>query len=201
MRRWYALHPGYDKSRKKRVVTPEQKLRRHDLYMQNRESRIAEVEARRKANPEQRKPWGRKYYTKNKSRILAQCREWAVNNHPKRLAIYKRYHKKHPDKARQHSKKRIATGKLAELMHRRRARIRGVGSEKCANLVMLLRCMPLCQYCFRVIGGKPTIDHVLPLHRGGAHKLGNLVAACKSCNSSKGVKLLSEWGGRLEEAA
>ncbi|WP_203620386.1 HNH endonuclease [Streptomyces sp. SID8499] len=38
-----------------------------------------------------------------------------------------------------------------------------------------------------------TVDHVIPLSRGGQHAEGNLVPACKSCNSSKGDKLLIEW--------
>jgi len=34
-----------------------------------------------------------------------------------------------------------------------------------------------------------TIDHVIPLSKGGKHERGNLVAACLSCNSSKSNKL------------
>lgn len=49
-----------------------------------------------------------------------------------------------------------------------------------------------CFYC----GSKKamiTIDHVIPLARGGSHSIGNLVGACKSCNSSKGAKTITEW--------
>ncbi len=50
-----------------------------------------------------------------------------------------------------------------------------------------------CFYCgAEKCGG---VDHVVPLSRGGAHELANLVGACASCNSSKGAKLLSEWKG------
>ena len=39
-----------------------------------------------------------------------------------------------------------------------------------------------------------TIDHKRPLARGGDHHIMNLVPACKSCNSSKGARLLiDEW--------
>lgn len=40
-----------------------------------------------------------------------------------------------------------------------------------------------CAYC-----GAParSVDHVIPRARGGTHDLGNLVAACRSCNSRKG---------------
>lgn len=38
-----------------------------------------------------------------------------------------------------------------------------------------------------------TCDHVVPLVRGGTNDNENLATACRSCNSSKGDKLLSEW--------
>jgi 5-methylcytosine-specific restriction endonuclease McrA len=41
-----------------------------------------------------------------------------------------------------------------------------------------------CAYCHR---RRPlTIDHVVPLSRGGAHTAANVVPACQSCNSRKG---------------
>lgn len=47
-----------------------------------------------------------------------------------------------------------------------------------------------CQYC----GGEPeTIDHVVPLDAGGLHDMGNLVASCLSCNSSKGAQSLEQF--------
>lgn len=47
-----------------------------------------------------------------------------------------------------------------------------------------------CAYC----GSKPkvlTIDHVIPLSKGGPHVPANLVPACPSCNSSKGSTILT----------
>lgn len=38
-----------------------------------------------------------------------------------------------------------------------------------------------------------TIDHVIPLAKGGRHAIGNLVGACQHCNSQKGAMLLIEW--------
>jgi 5-methylcytosine-specific restriction endonuclease McrA len=48
-----------------------------------------------------------------------------------------------------------------------------------------------CSYC----GGTENIslDHVVPIARGGNHSIGNLMPLCRSCNSSKGKKLLVEW--------
>jgi 5-methylcytosine-specific restriction endonuclease McrA len=42
-----------------------------------------------------------------------------------------------------------------------------------------------------------TIDHIVPLARGGTNYEGNLTPACRPCNSSKGTLLLVEWRKRL----
>lgn len=38
-----------------------------------------------------------------------------------------------------------------------------------------------------------TADHVIPACRGGSNQLGNLVLACKPCNTDKGDQLVREW--------
>lgn len=52
-----------------------------------------------------------------------------------------------------------------------------------------------CSYCFTFFGpdNTVTIDHIVPLVAGGSAHPVNLAACCKSCNSSKGSKPLSEW--------
>lgn len=47
-----------------------------------------------------------------------------------------------------------------------------------------------CVYCGCAA---ETVDHVRPLARSGWEHEDNLVPACKSCNFSKGSKLLTEW--------
>lgn len=43
-----------------------------------------------------------------------------------------------------------------------------------------------CHYCGRQVGIKKlTMDHVIPLSRGGRSTKGNLVPCCKSCNTAK----------------
>jgi 5-methylcytosine-specific restriction endonuclease McrA len=49
-----------------------------------------------------------------------------------------------------------------------------------------------CQYC-GCRKGKLTCDYLLPVSRGGAIDLENLVAACSACSTSKGAKTLTEW--------
>ena len=51
-----------------------------------------------------------------------------------------------------------------------------------------------CAYC-----GKPltpeelTVEHVVPISRGGAKTAENVVPSCRSCNSSKGFRTPEEW--------
>jgi 5-methylcytosine-specific restriction endonuclease McrA len=40
---------------------------------------------------------------------------------------------------------------------------------------------------FRTFGRYPTLDHVVPLSRGGTHTFGNAKLACWDCNISKGA--------------
>jgi len=47
-----------------------------------------------------------------------------------------------------------------------------------------------CIYC----GAKAQhLDHVIPIARGGLHKIGNLAPACAKCNLSKSAKFVTEW--------
>lgn len=52
-----------------------------------------------------------------------------------------------------------------------------------------------CAYCGVV--APLTMDHVVPVSRGGWHAIGNILPACRSCNSSKSDRLLIEWRPHL----
>jgi 5-methylcytosine-specific restriction endonuclease McrA len=46
-----------------------------------------------------------------------------------------------------------------------------------------------CQYCFKELApSKCTIDHVVPVSKGGRTTWHNVVTACYSCNNNKGSK-------------
>jgi len=58
--------------------------------------------------------------------------------------------------------------------------------QKCAKGV--------CFYCGRRMGHSSlTMDHVVPLVRGGRSIKNNLVPACKECNNKKKYLLPMEW--------
>ena len=52
----------------------------------------------------------------------------------------------------------------------------------------------ICYYCHREVGRKQlTMDHVVPLSRGGNSSKGNIVPSCKECNNKKKYLLPVEW--------
>jgi 5-methylcytosine-specific restriction endonuclease McrA len=53
-----------------------------------------------------------------------------------------------------------------------------------------------CAYCGKE--AKLTLDHVIPLSKGGQHSAPNVVPACARCNSSKGSKTLEEWQAKRQ---
>jgi len=48
-----------------------------------------------------------------------------------------------------------------------------------------------CAYCG--CAGDMEIEHVVPISRGGAHDISNIVPACAPCNSSKRAKEMEGW--------
>jgi|SRR5215207_5254709 len=71
-------------------------------------------------------------------------------------------------------------------IHRRRGRKRG--TVKVAEWRTILADYDgLCAYCLTASGD--TMDHVVPLSRGGIHHISNIVPACSSCNKHKSAHL------------
>jgi len=56
-----------------------------------------------------------------------------------------------------------------------------------------------CHYCARDVGAKAlTVDHVVPLVRGGRSIRANMVPACRECNHKKQSLLAWEWQAYLD---
>lgn len=48
-----------------------------------------------------------------------------------------------------------------------------------------------CAYCHR--RARLQVEHVVPLSRGGLHRIGNIVPACAACNYEKHSSTVTEW--------
>jgi len=57
-----------------------------------------------------------------------------------------------------------------------------------------------CHYCAAQVPPKElTLDHIVPVSRGGRSTKGNCVPACKACNSSKQLLTPVEWSAYLHQ--
>jgi len=77
---------------------------------------------------------------------------------------------------------------------RRGAAIKATITENISRTHVILTYGHHCYICNRALTRREiSIDHVIPLSRGGSHTLDNLRVCCKSCNSRKYNRLLSEF--------
>jgi len=58
----------------------------------------------------------------------------------------------------------------------------------------------ICYYCGRPAAPKDlTMDHIVPISRGGKTTKSNVVPACKECNNNKKQLLPMEWNQYLKD--
>lgn len=126
--------------------------------------------------------------------LRSECREC---EHKHKLESQKRNRASANERARRyglrHPDKRLAN------VHRRRAhKLNNGGSYTQADIELQLRSQKgRCWYCGKPLGEDQTIDHLIPLSRGGSNAPRNIVIAHLRCNLSKGAKLPHEYNGRL----
>ncbi|MDY0311104.1 MAG: HNH endonuclease [Desulfobacterales bacterium] len=57
----------------------------------------------------------------------------------------------------------------------------------------------ICHWCGRSFAASElTMDHIVPMARGGLSTKGNVVPCCKECNNQKKQLLPMEWEAYLE---
>lgn len=61
------------------------------------------------------------------------------------------------------------------------------------------RSLGVCHYCQgHFPPAELTMDHIIPIGRGGRSEKFNLVPCCKECNTQKSSLLPAEWEGYME---
>ena len=122
-----------------------------------------------------------------------QQQRWRKENPDKAREIQRKYRESHPEIYREASKKYIQANpevkRAAEA--KRKAKKRNNSRFRISTKELKELYAGPCSYCGAV--GEMTLDHVVPISRGGVHGVSNLVPACGPCNFSKGQKLLIEW--------
>jgi 5-methylcytosine-specific restriction endonuclease McrA len=57
-----------------------------------------------------------------------------------------------------------------------------------------------CPYCGAYMNRRTkTMDHMVPLSKGGVHGIVNVIISCNRCNSSKRDRDFGDWASRLDE--
>lgn len=104
------------------------------------------------------------------------------------------WNKKNKDK-RKAQQRRFYSSQKGRLYNRNSQAIRRSKSKQgdvtTAWLEQFMASQTKCFYCKKPFNSnrKKTVDHVIPLDKGGEHIMTNLVIACQSCNSSKGNRI------------
>lgn len=67
-------------------------------------------------------------------------------------------------------------------------------NEKCfyCNVILVIPSIKQCN----VSGNYATIDHIMPLSKGGLSELHNLLLACSNCNSKRGARWINPVTGQ-----
>lgn len=157
---------------------------------EEREVRLAEV-ARKNADPvvrEKNRQRAARYYAANKAACHARATEYWRAHKTEAAVREKRWRDENKHKVRSYE-------------HNRRAL--EVQTPMNPERVKALRKERICYYCGVGMTLEPkhvctlTIDHLIPLTRGGTNADENLVAACLSCNSGKCDLLPEEFFAKM----
>jgi 5-methylcytosine-specific restriction endonuclease McrA len=123
-----------------------------------------------KAHPEQRRAAKRLYYARHKEQ---------------HNAVMAAYHKAHPDVHRAKSN-----------AYRARAREADGRFTSAEWSALVEQYGGRCAYCGST--GQVQVEHRIPLSRGGANSIDNIIPACGSCNRAKHQLTEAEFRARRE---
>lgn len=179
----------------------------------NRESYV-----RHKTRPDKRKgidltaqkTYRERWYHENKEKVAAQTKEWQANNadrvkelnrareaKPETKARRRQWERDNPEKmAEKHRRWRHSHPSAVKLLVYRRRQLQkdapGTFTEEQlqARIDFYGRRCYLCGCDWDALDSfDQTIDHILPLSKGGTNWPANLAPACRSCNSKKHNKV------------
>jgi 5-methylcytosine-specific restriction endonuclease McrA len=170
-------HPRYAGGRTTWCTPCHQKQIKENYY-KNREKRLAA---------------GSAWYQANKDKVRETKKIWRENNREKMREYYRQYRIDKPEIAKaavaKWAKNNPTQPRASAAKRRVQKAANGVFEISLKEISKLYRSN--CVYCGQ--SGKMTMDHVIPVSRGGRHSVGNLVPACQSCNFSKHNHTIMEW--------
>jgi 5-methylcytosine-specific restriction endonuclease McrA len=153
---------------------------------ENKEQYNTNAKLFRERHPETVRVNNHEYYSGHKAENRESGNRWRDANRDKVRESNRLAKKAHPEQRQADDERRRSRKENAEGNY-------SANDIKKQNKIQKGR----CYYCGQK--KKLTIDHIVPLSRGGSNWPSNIVLACGSCNSKKHNKLPHEWseGGRL----
>lgn len=147
-------------------------------YYAHREDNIKRVMKWASENPEKHNKWIDDWHKAHREKGLKSAKKWRENNKDKERAKTRRWRKNNPEKAR------------LQVETRRCRKIKAVGSIETKDWIKL--CEKYDNRCLRC--GKQdvtlSVDHIVPLSKGGSNTIDNVQPLCVSCNSRKHTKII-----------
>lgn len=184
-------------NKKYREENKEKEKKRHKKYREENKEKLTQY---RKKHQEEHKEYMKKYDAQHKK----DRREYYEEHKEERRKYNKKYRQEHKEERAEYYKKycKTAQGQVVVFngANRRRNREEQQGNGLTTDqwLEMMNFFDWKCAYSGEYIGGKKnqsirSIDHIIPLVKGGEHEIWNLVPMYRPYNSSKQDKDLEEW--------
>lgn len=157
--------------------------RRKQHYRENKEELCECQKQYRRKNKERTSERDKQYYRENREQKCEQKKQYYRENKKEICKYQKEY--------RQSEKGRIAS---AAVRHRRRSC--EAASEVSLTAKQFQRILKNQRYMCNMCGKKftksrpPTMDHIIPVSKGGGLTSSNVQVLCKSCNCKKQAKIL-----------
>jgi 5-methylcytosine-specific restriction endonuclease McrA len=155
----------------------------------------------RAKNPEKHRATDKRQREKHRDKVLERTRSWRERNRDHVKKYQKSYEAARRDKAKVCARaarwfKENPEKALAQC-HKRRARVLGAEGfytpEDIQKILADQNGLCVGINCGKDISKRFTIDHIIPLVRGGSNWPANLQLTCKSCNCKKGKRTMEEW--------
>ncbi len=172
---------------------PQERVRRKARYHADPEKFRAESKRFREEHPEYMREYLAAYYDANKTTLNADRRARYWSDPESERAYRRAYNEANREKVRAGVRDWFRRHPHVPTLeaNKRRARLAQVENTLTAEqIVELLEVFDYrCGYCLVDLRSLPkefrTLDHMLPLVRGGSNTLDNVIPCCKPCNSRK----------------
>jgi len=145
------------------------------------------------AHPEVKKRLNKEYYQNNKEKCNQYSKEYIKLHPEKKKKINKKYNESHKkerlelQRKWQNNNREKIRGYCRDRRARRQFKMGHISKDEWIKLLRFYENKCLC--CKRD-DVKLTLDHVIPLSKGGEHSIKNVQPLCQKCNSSKGTKII-----------